>query len=184
MSIEIEVKAAIRDTEKVRHALESLDCSFGEGIHQDDAVYVQATGSLETFLQNDVFLRVRVQGDGTVLLTAKKPIRKSPEELVKQEHEVVVSSADEARAILELMGYREGVRVRKIRRSAHHGAYEICLDEVEGLGTFIEIEQLGERDDARRIQEDMLAFLGSIGVAPENRVTKGYDILMLENTSV
>jgi hypothetical protein len=30
----------------------------------------------------------------------------------------------------------------------------------------------------------MLAFLGSIGVAPENRVTKGYDILMLENTSV
>ncbi len=34
---------------------------------------------------------------------------------------------------------------------------------------------------AAEIQQRMVEFLGSLGVAPEDQVKKGYDILMIES---
>lgn len=178
--LEIETKALIRDREALVAKLAEAGCELSEPKRQDDTVYVQNTGDLATFLDNDVFLRIRIQDDGKVVLTAKKPIRKAGDVLVKHEHEVIVSSADEARAMLELMGYCAAVRTVKVRRIGHAGEYEACIDDIEGLGSFIELEKMGEKEDAERIQSDMRAFLSSLGVAPEDVVTKGYDVLMLE----
>lgn len=180
--MEIEVKAALRDVHTVQQKLESLGCVLSAPKKQDDMVYVQKTGSLEDFLSNDVFLRIRVQNDSKIILTAKKPVRKSPEELVKYEHEVVVDSEKEAQGILALMGYQQAVRTVKVRWTCAYGAYEICLDDIEGLGSFIEIEQMGEKEHAAEIQAEMFRFLKTLGIAPEDQVKKGYDILMLEKT--
>ncbi len=180
MKTEIEVKAKIANNDVLMSALTRLGCTFGDSISQDDMVYGEKTGTLEEFLSNDVFLRIRIRGDGKIVLTAKQPTKKSAEHLVKIEHEVEVSSHLEARAILEMMGYSPMVRVKKIRRIAHFNEYEICIDEIEGLGAFIELEIMGERDDAERIQKDMWLFLESLGIQPEDRIKKGYDILMLE----
>ena len=101
MHTEIEVKAILTDLLVVKKKLESMGCVFSEPVTQDDMVYGAKVGSLEDFLSNDVFLRIRIQGDGKVVLTAKKPRNKSADSLIKQEHEVIVSSADEARGILD-----------------------------------------------------------------------------------
>jgi adenylate cyclase class 2 len=182
MRTEIEVKAYVTDSNDVRDKLIALGCKFADPVHQDDMVYTEKVGTLETFLSNDVFLRIRIQNDGRVMLTAKQSVKKTAESLVKIEHETVVSSAEEARAILNMMGYQQAVRVKKMRRTAHFKDYEICLDDIEGLDSFIELEQMGESEDAEKIQKDMFTFLMSLGISPEQQVKKGYDILMIEKS--
>ena len=44
-------------------------------------------------------------------------------------------------SICEQLGFVLHVRVNKIRRKASFNGYEICLDEVEDLGSFIEVEK-------------------------------------------
>lgn len=178
--MEIEIKAKLRDEAAVIEKLAALGCEFGAPVTQDDTVYVRTLGTLDDFLSNDVFLRIRMQNDGRVILTAKRPAKKGAEVLVKAEHEVQVNSAEEARQILGLMGYRPAVRVKKTRRKAHHGAYEICLDEIEGLGSFVELEVMGEEGEAAALQSQMFAFLQGLGVHADDQVKKGYDILMVE----
>lgn len=180
MKTEIEVKARIENKEILLQALAQLGCMFSDPIRQDDTVFVLKVGTLEEFLSNETFLRIRIQDDGAAILTAKKRVRKSEGGLVKIEHETVVQSSDESRAILEMMDYREAVRVKKSRQVSHYKDYEICLDDIEGLGSFIELEQMGESDDAPEIQQGMLEFLLSLGISPDAQVKKGYDILMLE----
>jgi len=156
-------------------------CVFSAPKTQDDMVWVEKTGSLEVFLANLVFLRIRIQDGSKVILTAKKPMGKSGDgSLVKMEHETAVESAEEMREILGMMGYTEAVRVQKTRLKADHAGYEICFDDIEGLGSFIELERLGKQEDAEKIQKEMTEFLLSLGITAEDKVTKGYDILMLE----
>jgi adenylate cyclase class 2 len=179
--MEIEIKAKLKDSAGVMAKLSAGGCVFSEVKIQDDMVWVQKTGSLEDFLSNSVFLRIRIQDGAKVIMTAKSPkAKQGNESLIKKEHEVVVDSADEARNILSMVGLHEAVRVIKKRRTTHYEGYEICIDEVEGLGTFIELEKIAEEKDAERIQKEMLAFLDTLGISPEDRVNKGYDILMLE----
>lgn len=179
--MEIEVKAKLKDRVAVIEKLAALGCQFSDVKTQDDMVWVEKTGSLEDFLSNKVFLRIRIQNGEKVIMTAKSPkAKQGNESLVKQEHEVVVNSADEAGNILSMLGLQEAVRVVKKRQTANYEGYEICMDEIENLGSFIELEKIAEEKEAMQIQEQMLEFLGTLGILPEDQIKKGYDILMLE----
>lgn len=179
--MEIEVKARLKDEQQVVEKLTQLGCAFSDVNTQDDMVWAERAGTLEEFLGNSVFLRIRIQNGDKVVLTAKKSKTKSGDgSLIKREHEVVVDSAEEARGILEMLGLKEVVRVVKRRRTAKYKEYEICIDEIENLGAFIEVEKIGGEEDAEHIQKEMTEFLGSMGISPEDKVSKGYDILMLE----
>jgi len=181
--MEIEIKAQLQDKDAVMAKLRGLGCEFSPVKTQDDMVWTENTGSLETFLANKVFLRIRIQNNEKVILTAKQSktdLQGGASNLVKREHEVVVDSAEESRGILEMLGLKEAVRTVKKRQTAEYNGYEICIDEVEGLGSFIELEKMGEKEEAEKIQSDMSAFLATLGVKAEDQVHKGYDILMLE----
>ena len=163
-------------------ALEAQGCVFSEPVSQSDTIYVHKTGNLETFLSNEVFVRIREQSDGSIILTAKQSAsRVGGDPLVKKEHEVKIDSAKEGRTILEMTGLVEAVRVAKCRQIAHYKDWEVCIDEVDGLGTFIELEEMAPEENAANIQDAMVAFLTSVGIPSSDRVFKGYDILMLEN---
>jgi adenylate cyclase class 2 len=141
---------------------------------------VEKAGPLDVFLSNKTFLRIRVQDEKKIIFTAKVTKGKNGESLIKREHEVTVDSEGELRGILSLIGYQEAVRVKKIRQTAQNGEYEICIDDIEGLGSFIEVEAICKEENADEIQSELWKFLESLGVSPEDQVTKGYDILMLE----
>ena len=179
--MEIEVKARLKNEKVVVKKLTELGCKLSEPIVQDDTVWSKEAGSLKVFLSNDVFLRIRIQNREKIILTAKKPKAKSGHaSLVKHEFEVVVDSEKEAQGILTLLGLQPAVHTKKIRRKTNYKDYEICIDEIENLGAFIEIEKIGEEKDANKIQKEMLLFLSSLSVSEDDVVKKGYDILMLE----
>lgn len=182
--MEIEVKARLKDKDAIMKKLATLGCEFSPVKTQDDMVWVEKTGTLNEFLSNKVFLRIRIQNGEKVIMTAKKPKALSGDgALVKREHEVVVHSAEEARGILDMLGLKEAVRVVKKRQTCGYKEFEICVDEIENLGSFIEMEKIAEQEDAEAIQKEMFDFLGTLGILPEDQVKKGYDILMLEKNS-
>lgn len=173
---EIEIKATLKNREEVLEKLASLGCALSEPIRQDDSVYVETLGSIEVFYSNKVFLRIRVNNNSQIIFTAKKRTGA----LVALEHEVTVNSKEELEQMLLLMGYQKALDINKIRYTTEHNGSEICIDEVEGLGSFIEMETLSKDGNPEEIQEKMFQFFESLGISRDDRVTKGYDVLLLE----
>ncbi|MDO8482814.1 MAG: class IV adenylate cyclase [bacterium] len=174
---EIEIKARLRNKAAIIEKLKSLGCVFEKQATHEDTVYAEHVGSLTAFRTNKVFLRLRVKNGSKILFTLKK---RMANDLDAIEHEVEVSSKDEMEKSLLLMGYREAARVNKARETTRYNGCEICVDEVENLGSFIEMEKLSEDGDSVKIQEELFRFFLSLGVLLEDRAFSGYDILMME----
>jgi adenylate cyclase, class 2 len=174
---EIEIKARLKDKEQVMAALSKRGCVFAPAVVQDDTVYARKVATLAEFRTNDAFLRLRVKDGKDVFFTVKKPMANDLDAL---EYEVEVSNRDEMEQALWLMGFQEAIRIRKTRIVTRHEGREICIDEVDGLGAFIEMEQLAHEGDSEKIQEEMFLFFQEIGINPEDRVLVGYDTLMYE----
>ncbi len=82
-------------------------------------------------------------------------------------------------AIIDTLGFTLYSDLIKTRQKAHYNTIEICLDEVENLGTFIEAEKLTEEDsDGSIIVEELRSELEKIGVDRSNEVFDGYDVLL------
>ena len=173
---EIEIKAVLRDKEGVIEKLNSLGCELSNPIHQKDSVFVEHTGSLDIFLANPAFLRIRVNNDSETIFTVKKRTGA----LVALEHEVVVNSKEEMENILALLGFTQACEIQKTRYKTSYQGCEICLDEVKNLGSFIEMEKLSADGNAEEIQEELFRFFETLGISRVDRITKGYDILLLE----
>ncbi len=186
MKKEVEVKAKLSEGTDVVEALRKLGCELSSPKTQDDTVYVRQTGSVSEYLSNAEFLRLRVENDGTTLFTLKyHPGRADDPTSAPIECESKVDSREQIAHMLQLMGFSEAVRIRKSRMKTKHGAWEICVDEVEGLGSFIELEEMADRDaDIPGIQEKMREFLASLGVSQEDIGLARYDVLLLERTLV
>src|SRR5688572_22737341 len=138
MRKEIEIKARVADMYALITKLEQLGCTISAPVTQHDTIFVaQDYGDFGEFHSGENILRVREQGD-TSFFTIKQP---DLNEFDSIEHEVEVSDPEEMRNAIRLMGYEEQAQVRKTRRKAHYDQWEICLDEVKDLGSFIELEE-------------------------------------------
>jgi len=172
---EIEVKARlINKTELFIKAID-LGIAFEEPHEQDDITY-------ETTLSKDDpawnIFRIRKQGDKTILTMKYKASSRSRD---NHERETTIDNAKEVADMLERVGYVQGVRIKKTRQTAKYNDFEICVDEIDQLGSFIEVEKLAD-DDANvdEIQDDLWSLLRKLGVNSEDRVHEGYDTLMHE----
>lgn len=178
---EVEIKAKLENEEAILAKLTELGVTFSASAAQDDTIYVKETGSLEIFLSNSLFLRLRVVDGMRTIFTAKyHENRDAANDTYATEYEVDVSSRDMMEQILMLQGYKEAVRVQKTRRTAVYNGWEICLDEVDGLGSFIEVEHMAEDGaDPQTIYESLKVFLSSIGVEESAVTTMRYDSMIL-----
>lgn len=88
--------------------------------------------------------------------------------LVSDEYEFAVDDGNMARQMLTSLGWQEVVTVDKVCLESKTEDYTICVDEVAGLGLFIELEVLAE-DDANtdNVQQQMHSFLKSLNIDGE-----------------
>ena len=85
--------------------------------------------------------------------------------LTSDEYEFAVGDGNAARQMLTALGWQEIVTVDKVRLESKTEDYTICIDEVAGLGLFIELEILTENDaNAGDIQQQMCNFLKSLDI--------------------
>lgn len=73
------------------------------------------------------------------------------------------------------------VVVHKVRKIWNHKDYEIALDNIKGLGNFVEIEYKGKnvKKKPAQITEEMIKFLKRLNVGEVTRNYGGYPFQLL-----
>jgi adenylate cyclase class 2 len=176
---EIEVKFKIEDKDLLIQALQAKGVVFGAEIHQDDVSYAPSNWQRGDSDLQVPFIRIRKQGKANVL-TLKMPITNR---LDKLEYETEVTNPDEVEGMLKVLKFKMDAHVVKTRVKTHVDGYEICIDRVEKLGDFVEIEKLAEDDaDGQTIQKEIEKYLRDlIGDSQAlEPIDRGYDVLMNE----
>lgn len=175
MRREVEVKARVTNFEELKNKLVALGVSLSEPITQNDETFVDSNfGTYDQFQPGKNILRIR-ESNGKYIFTLKQP---RSNEMDCIERETVITDPQEFREALLLMGYKPAVEIHKVRIKAKYKDYEICLDDVKELGSFVEVEKITEDENADEVQNELFSFLESLGVSKESRETHGYDTLV------
>lgn len=170
---EIELKFKVENPKNVISFLERNNCHLSDINSQNDTIYVQNLDNVES-TEGSVWLRVRKSND-RVELNYKKQSAKLSE---SEEIEFEVSSYEKANLFLEALGFKKWVEVNKKRQYTKYQDYNICLDEVEHLGTFVEIEVLVSEQNETDYEEKILEVAKIMGINPDNRINSHYDTMI------
>jgi len=136
----LEVEQKFRaDLGRVREELLRLGASPVEAKEEVD-IYFQHP--CRDFAETDEALRVRRSG-GDVEVSYKGPRMRSS---AKARLELTVSADGDVEAVLEALGFRKVAVIRKRREYYSYGSLTISLDDVEGLGQFVEIEAVASSE--------------------------------------
>jgi adenylate cyclase, class 2 len=102
----------------------------------------------------------------------------------KREIEIPIDDqyAGDLEDILHALGFSESITVEKWRRSYSRKAsgfpITICLDDVNNLGEFVEVEIICEQDSRQQAEQVVKAVANKLGL--KDPVTKGYAAMMHE----
>lgn len=176
---EIEVKAKVSSIADIIRRLENDRQFMSDPVTQRDQVFGVSgvdggSGNHEPWLR----IRTETKNEHTkYLFTLKKSVTNQLDSI---EHETEVADAVELEQIILHSGFEPYSDLTKMRRKVKVGDIEICIDQVDMLGDFIEAEKLTDDDDAdyEAIIAELWALLESYGVSRDDEVTDGYDVMM------
>lgn len=157
MTLEIELKAHCDDHQALADKLLDLGALFVETSEQRDLYFNHPS---RDFKSTDEALRVRQIGQSHIL-TYKGPKLGGPAKS-REELEVAVENQEELKLILLKLGFRESGKVLKVRDLYIWKEIRICLDRVDGLGNFIELEKIGTA--SKSIEKELLALAEDLGL--------------------
>ena len=147
----IEIKARVRNFEEMKSRAEKLSDTPVQVIPQEDTFFTTPQGRL----------KLRVLGDHSQLIFYTRPDQEGPKR--SNYHITRSNDPENLKRVLELAYGIRGV-VKKTRYLYLVGQTRIHLDDVQGLGQFMELEVVmgEEQSDAegQKIAEDLMSALG------------------------
>ncbi|OGB75292.1 hypothetical protein A2810_00375 [candidate division Kazan bacterium RIFCSPHIGHO2_01_FULL_49_10] len=173
--IEIEIKFRV-DNNRRADIVERIGrlCPNGNSIRQMDKVYLIKSDSFKDFKSGDPVVRIRVVDDKSTL-TYKRAIDGHGNTI---EHEIAFTPIAEGENILCEMGYKMVTEVAKTRSVWKSGDVTISLDDVDGLGAFLELEILGDSEQIKPARERILTLAHELGLSESDIELKKYDQLV------
>lgn len=148
--IEVEIKLPVHRRSSIERGLMALGFQPGHLIRESDIYF---TDKRHDFMTTDEALRIRESENLSTASSAAFLTYKGPKldtvSSTRQELETMVDNADTGRRIFAALGYRELAPVRKLRQYYHKNYITACVDQVEHLGSFLELEILVEREEDR-----------------------------------
>ena len=180
MRYEVEQKYAVRNLTQLESDLTQLDTTWSDTVTQRDAYYNHPG---RDFSETDEALRIRSSA-GTTWITYKGPRIDLTTKTRGETDLPLAESATvrQAEQLLESLGFEFVATVEKQRRSGsliwQGQQIEIALDEVEGLGQFIEIEILAEEAELQHAQQSVQEVATVLKLS--DSITAGYLDLLLQ----
>lgn len=173
MTYEVELKFRLPAGTHIPERLLALGAVRGHSQRQVDQYLAHP---VRDFSSTDEALRIRSIGDEN-RITYKGPVI---DRATKTRHESELTfqpgsqAAEQFAQIWEQLGFRRVRVVSKTRQSYslrwHDRDLEICLDEVDGLGSFLEIETLADDSDKAAAQQAILSLAKELQLSePERR---------------
>ncbi|RLM94479.1 class IV adenylate cyclase [Halobellus sp. Atlit-38R] len=196
--VEVKLRAA---HDAIRPALVEADAVFVERVTQVDTYY---DAPHRDFAETDEALRLRRetresdvegeldrrsdddpaqadQGAATTKLTYKGPLVDADSK-TREEHETGVDDGDTAEAIFDGLGFEPAAVVEKHRTFYELDGYTVTLDQVAGLGEFVEVEAEAEAsDDVANVREGAFDVLRTLGLDPTDQIRTSYLGMLLES---
>lgn len=167
MPLNIEFKAKCHDPDHVRAVLRGMRATLKGVDHQTDTYFDVPSGRMK--------LR-----DGNVernLIYYRRDDASSP-----KRSDVWLAPCSEPEPLLRLLTAALGVRcvVEKRREIYFHGQTKIHIDEVPGLGNFVEVEVIAdaEENDEEGMRTKCNAWMELLGVAAEDLVSTSYSDML------
>lgn len=172
---EIEIKARVGDKAALLTKLAAQGVVLSAPKKQHDVVFCQP--GQKDYDPGSIWLRIRTEDDKKVTFTLKKDTGRKLDSI---EHEVVVDDAKELENMLRELGNEVFSDLTKTRQKGKWDEVEICVDEVEGLGTYIEAEKLvaDHNADYDEVAAELWALLAKLGIQKSDHEPNGYDVLL------
>lgn len=172
--MEVEVKAKINDFDSIKQTLERKGAVFSALQEQKD-IYYKDRNQEPGVIKSGVFVvRVRHSRKGDFLGYKEITDRKG----VWKEYETKIDNPEQTINILKSIGLVEFYIIDKKRISGNLADFELNLDEVKGLGSFLEVELISENGE--EAQNRIINFLKEIGINEDNIERRGYGELWQE----
>ncbi|MEX2684972.1 MAG: class IV adenylate cyclase [Candidatus Sigynarchaeota archaeon] len=186
--LEIEIKAKIPSVEQLAERITKAGAIFEcDLVHED--YYFDKPAKLGSFARTDEALRLRVsrnvtEGKVEAFLTYKGP-KVDATTKTREEIDVGVADAGKVRRLLTMIGFKEVIVIKKVRKHYLHGEIGIMLDRVEGLpDPYMEVEIVVDDEatlDARR--EQLFRYLAGFGIGRDMSERRSYLELVLSARS-
>ncbi|NYT18954.1 MAG: class IV adenylate cyclase [Methanosarcinales archaeon] len=145
-------------------------------VRTEDHLDVYYNAPHRDFAETDEALRLRSVNGGTRMTYKGRKLDSVSK--TREEFETPVDGTA-AKGILVSLGFFESGTVKKTRDIYRYGDITICLDSVEGLGEFVEVELVADSDiDSHR--ELLFEFLESIGLKKEDSIRTSYLEMLME----
>jgi adenylate cyclase class 2 len=176
---EVEVKAYLKDRKGILEKLLNLGCVFSEELHQIDHIFIPENIDFPPPFDVPV-LRIRKQNKKHIF--TMKISQSNRQDCIEKELEIL--DGDKMLEIVKFLKYKQVPVVDKKRIKTNLNEIEICIDEVLGLGEFIEVEKIVNNENAedrKEIQLGLINFLEELGVNKEDHLLGSkYDIMLFE----
>jgi adenylate cyclase class 2 len=175
--IEVEIRARVGNLNKVKNKLNEIGASFVKNEKQVDRIFGHPMFLDENkmIIEGGLSARIRENNEKN-LLEFKEIVRKGGGMEVSSE----LNDVKLGLKFLEKLKFEEAFTVSKKRDIFLHEGFTICLDWVEGLGDFIEIEKMiSSSDEKERVRQECLQLLHKI--VPDAKIeNRKYGDLMQE----
>lgn len=99
------------------------------------------------------------------------------------ELESKIADVEQLRKLLHALNFEPKIVVDKIRKSWMYKDWEISVDTVKNLGTFVELEYKGKKrnPDPKKIAGEMREFVNSLVLGKVEENQRGYPYMLLYN---
>lgn len=181
MKFEVEQKYRVDDLAALAHGLAGRGATPGPAEFQVDTYFGHPC---RDFARTDEALRIRTVGSRS-FVTYKGP-RIDATTKTRRELELPLSSSDsggmQLAELLTALGFSEVAVVRKSRRSfalSHAGRnIVLCLDEVDHVGSYLELELTADESDLDGARDVIASLAAELQLAAAER--RSYLELLLE----
>lgn len=173
--LEIEIKVKVPTLDPICQKLDQIGALHSEHLMERDMYY---NAPHRDFKDTDEALRLRTTSHGTTLTyKGKKEIICGSK--IRKEYNLSVEAKETAHEILTHLGFIPVAEVNKERNYYVFEDFSIALDDVSGLGTFVEIELICEEEENINEPANRIAsFAKRVGVTGE-RIADSYLELIL-----
>lgn len=180
--LEIEIKAKVEQPQALREVLHSHGFVRLRALRETDTYY---NGVDRSFAETDEALRLRTtenldRGGEKSAVTYKGP-KLDLRSQTRREHEVGVQDGAGMHQVLLALGHTPVLQVEKRREYFRRGEITACVDEVTGLGSYMELETLSKAEEGyEEAVETLFRLLDTLGIPRECCTRKSYLEMLLE----
>ncbi|MBQ7838918.1 MAG: class IV adenylate cyclase [Lachnospiraceae bacterium] len=174
--IEVEIKVSIKNKNQTEEKLQQIGFEKRDLVEESDVYFDKDRNALKS---QDMALRIRSCKNLMTNTTENFMTYKGPKmddiSMTRKELEMKIENAEIGKEILRSLGYEWVYPVKKLRQYFCRNEMTACLDSVENLGEFLELEiVLPQENEKEAALNEIISLLRELGYEQGDIIRTSY----------